>query len=302
MQLNLANIRKFESLELLAKQLVEGFITGLHKSPYHGFSVEFAEHKLYNFGESTRHIDWKLYSRTDRLYTKQYEEETNLRAHLVIDTSPSMYYPRPDQDKVFFAASAAAALAYLLVKQRDAVGLSSFADGINFQTEQKSTKLHLNNLLKTLEGWLQEAPAKSERTDIISVLHTVAEKIHKRSLVIIFTDLFQQDTDLESLFQALQHLKHKKHEVLLFHVTHPATEKQFDFKDRPYQFIDLETNESIKINPSLIKADYQKTMNAFYNAVKLRCGQLKIDLIEADAQQDFDKVLSAYLLKRQKMT
>ncbi len=302
MQLKIADVRKFESLEFLARQLVEGFITGLHKSPYHGFSVEFAEHKLYNFGESTRHIDWKLYSRTDRLYTKQYEEETNLRAHLVIDTSPSMYYPLPGKEKVQFAIFCAAALAHLLVKQRDAVSMTAFSDGIDVQTDQKSTRMHLNNLITTMEGWLSEPPKKSTSTDIAQVLHRVADKIHKRSLVIIFTDMFQQGENTEELFQALQHLKHRRHEILLFHISDLATEKSFNFKDRPYQFVDIETGETININPSLIKNDYRKMMDKFYEQIKIRCGQLKIDMIEADTKDPFDKILSAYLIKRKRMS
>ena len=299
--MNITEIRKFESLELLARQLVEGFITGLHKSPYHGFSVEFAEHKLYNYGESTRHIDWKLFSRTDRLYTKQYEEETNLRAHLVIDTSPSMYYPSPENDKIRFSIYAASALAYLLVKQRDAVGLTAFSEGIDVQTEQKSTRIHLNNLLNILTPWLNAPPATSDLSDIASVLHHLADKIHKRSLVVIFTDMFQAGNNPEELFTALQHLKHRKHEVILFHVNDHKTEKEFDFKDRPYQFVDLETNESVKINPALIKASYQEAMSEFFENVKLRCGQLKVDLIATNTAETFDKVLGAYLIKRQKM-
>lgn len=299
--MNITEIRKFESLELLARQLVEGFITGLHKSPYHGFSVEFAEHKLYNYGESTRHIDWKLFSRTDRLYTKQYEEETNLRAHLVIDTSSSMYYPSPENDKIRFSIYAASALAYLLVKQRDAVGVTAFSEGIDIQTEQKSTRIHLNNLLNILTPWLDTPPTKSDTSDIASVLHRVADKIHKRSLVVIFTDMFQSGNDMEELFTALQHLKHRKHEVILFHVNDHKTEKEFDFKDRPYQFIDLETNESVKINPALIKSSYQEAMSDFFEKVKLRCGQLKVDLVETNTSETFDKVLGAYLIKRQKM-
>lgn len=299
--MNITEIRKFESLELLAKQLVEGFITGLHKSPYHGFSVEFAEHKLYNYGESTRHIDWKLFSRTDRLYTKQYEEETNLRAHLVIDTSPSMYYPTPEHDKIRFSIYAASALAYLLVKQRDAVGVTAFSEGIDVQTEQKSTRIHLNNLLNILTPWLDTPPTKSKTSDIASVLHRVADKIHKRSLVVIFTDMFQSGNDLEELFTALQHLKHRRHEVVLFHVNDHKTEKEFDFKDRPYQFVDLETNESVKINPALIKTSYQEAMSNFIEKVKLRCGQLKVELVETNTTDTFDKVLGAYLIKRQKM-
>ncbi len=302
MQLRITDIRKFESLEFLARQLVEGFITGLHKSPYHGFSVEFAEHKLYNYGESTRHIDWKLYSRTDRLYTKQYEEETNLRSHLVIDTSHSMYYPLPNKDKVKFAIYSAAAIAHLLVKQRDAVSLTAFSGGIDVQTDQKSTKVHLNNLLLQMEQWLDQPPVKSEVSNIAEVLHHVADKIQRRSLVIVFTDMFQKGEQIEELFQALQHLKHKKHEVLLFHITDISTEKEFNFKDRPYQFIDIESGETIKINPSMIKGDYRKMMGEFYENIKIRCGQLKIDLIEADIADPFDKILGAYLIKRRRMS
>ena len=301
MQLNISDVRKFESLEMLAKQLVEGFITGLHKSPYHGFSVEFAEHKLYNYGESTRHIDWKLFSRTDRLYTKQYEEETNLRAHLVVDTSASMYYPAPGFDKIRFALFSAAALAHLLVKQRDAVGLTAFSEGIDVQTDQKSTSLHLNNLLKIMEAWLEAPPSENGSTDIAEVLHHVADKIHRRSLVIILTDMFQQGANLDKIFQSLQHLKHQRHEVLLFHISDLQTEKSFEFQDRPYQFIDVETNETINVNPSMIRKNYQEQMGDFYQEVKVKCGQLKIDLIEADTRMPFDKVLSAYLIKRQKM-
>ena len=302
MQLNLANIRKFENLEFLAKLLVEGFITGLHKSPYHGFSVEFAEHKLYNFGESTRHIDWKLYSRTDRLYTKQYEEETNLRAHLLIDTSPSMYYPLPGKDKIKFAIYSAAAMAFLLTKQRDAVSMTAFSDEINFQTDQKSTRLHLNNLLSIMDQWLEKPPTQAESTNMSAVIHEVADKIHRRSLVVIFSDVFQQEENIETLFQALQHLKHNRHEVLLFHVTDINTEKNFEFQDRPYQFVDLETKETINVNPSFIKENYRKTMDEFYNQMKLRCGQLGVDLIEANTSDPFDKVLGAYLIKRKRMT
>ena len=299
MDVRLADIRQFGKLDLLAKQLVEGFITGLHKSPYHGFSVEFAEHKLYNFGASTRHVDWKVYARTDRLYTKQFEEETNLRAQILLDVSKSMYYPSPGFEKLKFSVLCAAALAYLLTSQRDAVGLTTFADKILYQSPLKSTKTHLSQLTQTLSAQLDAVGEGS--TDVASVLHRIADKIHKRSLVIIFSDMFHKTNDLEEIFSALQHLKHNRHEVLIFHVTDHKTELDFDFNDRPYRFIDLETNETIKLNPREVKHYYKDQMSRMYNDLKIRCGTYKIDLIEADIAEPFSKVLGAYLIKRKRM-
>lgn len=299
MSIHLEEIKQFDNLELLAKQLVEGFITGLHKSPYHGFSVEFAEHKLYNYGESTRHVDWKLYARTERLYTKQYEEETNLRAQILLDVSQSMYYPSTENSKIKFAAICAASLAYLLTTQRDAVGLTTFSNEILYQSNLKSTKIHLNQLLKELSNTIEQK--STQATDIPAVLHQIANKIHRRSLVILLSDMFQHTTDLDEIFGALQHLKHNKHEILIFHVTDMKTELSFEFDDRPYQFIDLETNESLKLNPREYKSFYKEKMNAFYHDLKIKCGMYKIDLIEADIADTFDKVLGAYLIKRRRM-
>ncbi|MDH5610793.1 MAG: DUF58 domain-containing protein [Cyclobacteriaceae bacterium] len=301
MGLELSTIKQFENLELLAREMVEGFITGLHRSPYHGFSVEFAEHKLYNYGESTKNIDWKVFARTDRLYTKQYEEETNLRCTLLIDSSASMYYPRPGLEKLRFSVYAAAALSFLLVKQRDAVGLISFDDKIRIQTQQKSTRLHLNQLLGELHTMLTAPKPKAPRSSIAENIHLIADKIHKRSLVIIFSDMFQQGQNLEGIFEALQHLKHNRHEILLFHVSDHETERRFDFKDQPYRFVDAETGESLTVMPAAVKKDYQKTMETYYRQIMLGCGKLKIDFIQVDTRDSFDKVLGAYLIKRKKM-
>ncbi|MFZ9045871.1 MAG: DUF58 domain-containing protein [Cyclobacteriaceae bacterium] len=298
--LDLFQVQKFQNLELLAKELVEGFITGLHRSPYHGFSVEFAEHKLYNYGESTKAIDWKVFARTDQLYTKQYEEETNLRASILLDTSASMYYPSQNKDKIRFSVYASAALATLMVRQRDSVGLVGYDEKINLQTQQKSSPVHLNNLYKTLHELLVRTPEKVH-TEIAECLHTISDNIHRRSLVVLFTDMFQQTKNLDSIFTAMQHLKHNKHEVLLFHVTDQATEREFEFNDRPYRFIDPETDKSVTLQPHQIKEAYQKKMSGFYNSVKLGCGKLKIDLIEVDTKDPFNKVLSAYLIKRKKL-
>ncbi len=297
----LSQIREFGNIELLARQLVEGFITGLHKSPYHGFSVEFAEHRLYNNGESTRHINWKVYAKTDQLYTKRYEEETNLRCQLVVDNSSSMYYPEANKGKVTFSTMAAAALAFLLQKQRDAVGLSIFSEDIEQQTPVKSTSSHIHKLLLILEGLLQEQ-ATQKKTSVANVLHQVAEKIHKRSLVVIFSDMFENQEEKEQIFSALQHLKHNRHEVLLFHVTDHKTELDFDFEERPYEFIDIESGEKLKLQPSQVRDSYRKQMREYYHELKIKCGQAKIDFIEADINRGFNQILRSYLVKRASMS
>ncbi len=299
MSINISDINQYENLGLIAKQLVDGFITGLHKSPYHGFSVEFAEHKLYNFGESTKHIDWKVYARTDKLFTKQYEEETNLRCRILIDNSASMHYPRPGKDKLRFSIFAASALAYLLTKQRDVVGLSVFSDHLETETDLRSTNVHLNSLLTKLAALPEDDP--TSKTDISSVLHQIAEKSHKRSLIVIFSDMFQNVHE-EELLSALQHLKHNKHEVILFHVSDYKSELNFEFEDRPYKFIDIETNESIKVNPFELKESYQEAMRGYYHDLKIKCGMMKIDFVPVNTNDTYDKILGAYLIKRKKMS
>jgi len=300
MKLDLQKIREISTIDLLAKQMVEGFITGLHKSPYHGFSVEFAEHRLYNIGESTKNIDWKVYARTDKLFTKRYEEETNLRCQLVIDNSSSMYYPVKSKAKITFSVMAAAALAYLLHKQRDAVGITTFSDTIEYQSQVRSTSSHLHKLFIELQNLLDQNQT-AKKTAVADVLHQIANKIHKRSLVIIFSDMFDNKEEIKDIINALHHLKHNNHEVLLFHVTDPKTEYEFDFEERPYIFIDLETKDKIKIQPSEVKDFYQKEIKKYYYDLKLKCGQFKIDFIEADINEDFDKILSSYLIKRARM-
>lgn len=300
MSIKLHQIAQHSSLELLARQMVEGFITGMHKSPYHGFSVEFAEHRLYNDGESTRHIDWKVYARTDRLFSKRYEEETNLRCLIAIDTSPSMFYPVESRSKLRFSIYAASALSYLLHRQRDAVGLCFFSDAIKTLTPVKSTPTHLDKMFTLLNNlWEQEPPEGN--TQVAQVLHEIAEKIHKRSLVVLFSDMFDGNENTDDLFKALQHLKHNKHEVIVFHVMDHQTELLFDFEDRPMEFVDLETDEKVRLNPGDVKQHYRQEADKFYRSLKMRCNQYKIDFVEADVQSDFDIVLQTYLIKRAKM-
>jgi uncharacterized protein (DUF58 family) len=301
MKLTLQDIRQSANLELLARQLVDGFITGLHKSPYHGFSVEFAEHRLYNEGESTRHIDWRVFARTDRLFTKQYEEETNLRCLIAIDTSSSMFYPADSHAKIRYSTLVAAALAYLLNIQRDAVGLCLFSDEIETLTPIKSTPTHLEKLLIVLDNLLKREPKKSH-TNVARVLHEVAEKVHKRSLVVIFSDMFDgENNDTEEIFKALQHLKHNKHEVIVFHIMDYATELAFEFDDKPIEFIDLENNQKVKLNPADVRDTYRHEAEKFYESLKMRCHQYKIDFVRTDVREDVNTLLQTYLIKRAKM-
>jgi uncharacterized protein (DUF58 family) len=295
-------------LEFLAKQAVEGFITGLHKSPFHGFSVEFAEHRLYNTGESTRHIDWKLYARTEKLFTKRYEEETNLRCQLVIDHSSSMYYPgpvSPDSDnfnKLKFSVYAAAALIELFKRQRDAVGLSLFAEDLDTQTTARSNSAHHRFLYTHLEALLNTVGEKEQsKTFAVDALHEIAEKVNRRSLVIVFSDMLDNSDKRDELFAALQHLRHNKHEVIIFHVVDKKTELEFDFPNRPHTFVDLESGEEIKANPIDIRQTYLEQMEAFHQELKVRCGQYHIDFIEADVNAGVNPVLMQYMLKRQKL-
>lgn len=295
-------------MELFAKQVVEGFVTGLHKSPYHGFSVEFAEHRLYNTGESTKHIDWKLYGRTDKLFVKRYEEETNLRCQLVIDASSSMYYPNlvspslEKPNKLLFAIYASAVMMNLLKKQRDAVGLSIYADKLEVHTPNRTTQRHHRILYHELDKLLLIDPVKSaKQTQSTIALHQVSELLHKRSLVMIFTDFIHSNQTLEEQFQAYKHLKYNKHEIVLFYLNEPITEKDLEFDNKPYKFVDLETGEEIKLSPNLYQKKHKEQAENYLKELKLKCLQYKIDFVEIDINKGFAKVLNSYLLKRQKM-
>lgn len=298
-------VKQFGKLELIAKHVVEGFITGLHRSPFHGFSVEFAEHRLYNTGESTRHIDWKLYARTEKLFVKRYEEETNLRCQLVIDTSSSMFFPESrnlnehEVNKIGFATYASAALVHLLKRQRDAFGLTVFSDEVDLHTDTRSTSTHSQLVFSELEKLLGTKRPDNRRSSAAKALHEVADKIKRRSLVIVFSDMVENsEQEQTDLWNALQHLRHNKHEVILFHVADHAKEFELDFEDRPYRFVDLETGEELKLNPADVKEHYRKSMTEFQHDLKLKCGQYDIDLVEVDVAKGFEQVLLPYILKR----
>jgi uncharacterized protein (DUF58 family) len=304
--LDIQEFQQFDNLEFISKEIVEGFITGLHRSPFHGFSVEFAEHRLYNTGESTKHLDWKLFARTDRLFVKQYEEETNLRCQLVIDTSSSMLFPydkgKPGKmNKLAYSVYSAAAIMYLLRRQRDAVGLSLFSNDIEFHSEARLSSVHLDLLYNQMAALLKPTDiGLNKKTNTVDALHMIAENIHKRSFVIIFSDLIGQ-AGTDELFEALQHLKYNKHEVLLFHVTDHRQERAFDFQNQPHRFVDLETGESIKFSTLDLKINYQKAISEYFEELRVKCGQYQIDLTEADINEDFKHVLYTYLLKRKRL-
>lgn len=297
----------FKHLELLANQVVEGFISGMHKSPFHGFSAEFAEHKVYNSGESTKHIDWKLFAKTDRLYIKRFEEETNLRCHLIIDNSSSMHYPKLKanepfyHNKIGFSVLASAVLMNLLKKQRDAVGLSVYSDAYEYYAPEKGSDRHHRMILNKLEDLL-ENPKQSKSTDTVTYLHQIAEKMHRRSMIILFTDMFDptaNDGKTEKLFNALQHLKHDKHRVVVFHVIDKQTEINFNFDNAPRKFIDLETGEQINIFADSIKEAYEEKVSAYFKSLALTCAQNKIKYVPVAVEGSFEKILTTYLVEKQ---
>ncbi|MGJ8761837.1 MAG: DUF58 domain-containing protein [Polaribacter sp.] len=294
-----------KNLDLLAKQVVEGFITGIHKSPFHGFSVEFSEHKLYNKGESTRHIDWKLFAKTEKLYTKKYEEETNLRCHIIIDNSASMHYPIVKKqtvdnlNKVGFSAVASASLMEILKRQRDAVGLSIYGDSYEYYAPEKGSERHRKMLLHQLEQLLVSESKSS--TETYRYLHEIAEKIHRRSLIFVFTDMFQPNKDNEILFEALKHLKFNKHEVVLFHTYDGETEFNFNFDNNPKKFVDVETGEEINIYAENIREKYTALVGDYFKELKNKCLQYKIDYIPVDIRKGYNEVLTAYLISRKKI-
>ncbi|EAQ39868.1 hypothetical protein MED134_10256 [Dokdonia sp. MED134] len=299
----------FGNLELLARQVVEGFISGMHKSPFHGFSAEFAEHKIYNPGESTKHIDWKLYAKTDRLYTKRYEEETNLRCHLIVDNSSSMHYPAVKEpsitelNKISFSALASAAIMNLMKKQRDAVGMSIYSDTYDFYTGEKGSDRHHHMLLDQLNGIINTTRSHKEQpkgTDTYKHLHLIAEKLKRRSLVFLFSDMLQDDVEQEQLFEALQHLKYNKHEVILFHTYSKEKEYNFDFDNNPKKFVDVESGASINLYADSIRDIYKSSVETYFKTLQIKCAQYRIKYIPAILENGFSPILTTFLVERQK--
>ena len=293
-------IKQYENVPLIAQKLIEGFMTGLHKSPYHGFSAEYSEHRAYNEGESIRHIDWKVFAKTDKLYTKHYEEESNLRVYFLLDTSSSMYYPAPAYDKIRFAAWASMAMAYMFHKQRDAVGLFTFCEQIVEEIKAKTSDLHMRNLFALFEKLLQP-PISPQKTDLPGVIHRVVKKIPKRSMLIIFTDLLQEHADTKALALALRHCQHYAHEVLLFHIMHEKTEKELQLDERPYLFRPLEGGKIVRVHPRQVQKDYQKKIAHYLQNMQHLCGKGGACYLPADVSEPFERIFFECIARRARM-
>lgn len=295
-------ISQLKNMEMRARLIVEGFITGLHKSPYHGFSVEFAEHRPYNPGDELRHVDWKVYAKTDRYYVKQYEEETNLRHYVVLDTSASMRYRHAQSlSKLEYGSYLAAALHYLMLKQRDATGLIAFDEDLHTLIPPRSTPGYARLLLSHLERINREPEDEHTRTGAARTLHEVAERIDRRSMVVVITDLFENVSRHDELLKALKHLRYRRHEVLVFHTLEAETERRFRFPDRPVQLQDVETGESLTVQPGQLRQDYEAAVEAFSERFRRRCMEYDIDFVELDTQESYDTALMAYLNKRRRL-
>ncbi len=286
--MDVSTINKIDNLFLRAKLVVEGFIIGMHKSPYHGFSVEFSEHRPYGYGDEIKYIDWKLWGKTDRFYIKQFEEETNLKCHVILDKSSSMSYGSHSINKFEYSKCLAASLIYLMIKQQDAVGLTTFDDKLNITIPPKSKVSHLNLLLQTMHN-----SETGGETDISLLLHSLAESIHKRGLIILISDLIDNEKDI---IKGLRHFRHKGHEVIVFHIMDPK-ESNLDY-DENINFIDLENQKELKIDARQIKSQYNKAFKNFCDYYKNECVKNNIDYIPINTMDSLDGSLMQYLIKR----
>lgn len=283
---------KLRRIDLKARLVVEGFLTGLHRSPFKGFSVEFAEYRQYMPGDELKRIDWKVYAKTDRYYIREYQEETNLRAYLLLDTSGSMAYASNKISKLEYASYIAASLTYLLLKQKDSVGLVQFGTKIEKYIPPRQTGAHLSVLLHTLDKI-----KPSGETDLSQTFHQLAERIRRRGLVIILSDLFD---DKERVIKALRHFRHRKHEVLVFHILDP-NELKFAFSS-PLVLKDLESKNELTIDPRTIRKEYQQALDDFFNDFRRRCHESRIDYHLITTDMPFDRALFSYLEKRKRLS
>ncbi len=293
---------KVSNLELIAKLIVEGFITGLHKSPYHGFSVEFAEHKQYNPGDSLKNIDWKVFGKTNKLFTKRYEEETNLKCYVYLDVSDSMRYPQGGLSKLEYGIYLTAALQNLMLKQRDAVGLILADEEIQTFIQAKAQYSWLLKNLAALEKVLEDKDLFTHKTNSPNVLHQITSRLGRRGFVVIISDLLDNPSKLKEYFHALQHLRHQKHEILIFHLLDEKTEAQLELPNQPMLLKDMETGEELKIQPQYLQKEYQKLFQDYRNQFIQHCREFKIDLVPVDIQKPYDKVLLDYLIKRRMLS
>ena len=292
-------------LDLISKTNVEGFLTGLHSSPLHGFSVEFAEHKNYNVGDDSKNIDWRLFARTEKLYVKKFQEETNLRCHILIDTSSSMFYPEKENlkySKIFFSILSTLSLTNLFFRQRDAVGLSLLSDDLNFYLKPSLGLKQKKIILSELEKILSSDYLRIRRqTNLNKSIDLISKRLQKKSLIIIFSDLLIYQDKIDDFFKSVNSLKFKKHEVIVFRTLDYSSEVDFNFDYSNYIFKDLESFEELKVNTLEMKKIYIDAMNKFNDKIKLKCLKYKIEYCEVDIKNGVKSVLETYLLKRKKM-
>ena len=284
-------LKKLANLNLVARLVVEGFISGLHRSPYKGFSVEFSQHRAYSPGDDLKHLDWKVYARSDKYYIKQYEEETNLKAYILLDSSNSMSYKSNGISKFEYGCYLAASLAYLMIRQQDSVGLVVFDEAIREHVPPKSTATHLKVILGHLEGI-----KVGKQTNLSKTFHDLAERVRRRGLIIVISDLL---ADPAEVLRGLKHFRHRKHEVIVFHLL-DHEELTFPFT-RMTVFRDLETNERLSVDPNSIRREYLQAMREFLKEYKQGCYESNIDYLSVDPSVPFDLCLTSYLAKRQKV-
>ncbi|NOZ61712.1 MAG: DUF58 domain-containing protein [Calditrichaeota bacterium] len=289
--LNPEVVSRLKNMQLRARLIVEGFISGLHRSPYHGFSVEFSDYRPYMPGDEIRHIDWKAYGKTDRFYIKQFEEETNVKAYILLDISASMSYSSEKISKLEYASYLAAALSYLMIEQRDAVGLIAFDEKIQNYLSPRSVRSYLTQILSVLE-----TVKPTEKTNIALTLHTMAERIHRRGLIILLSDLLDEPAQVLS---GLKHFRHRGHEVIVFQILDPR-EIDFDFKKNAL-FRDVETGDKMSTQPWHIRAEYQRLMSDFVQNYRRECRNNLIDFVALNTAMDFDRALLEYMIKRKRL-
>lgn len=282
-------LASLEGLDLQARLVVEGYVAGMHRSPYHGFSIEFAQHREYVPGDDIRHVDWKVWSKTDKLYLKEYEEETNLLTYLLLDTSESMNYSsRGPVTKLRYAQFIAAALAYMVLQQQDSVGLATFDDRVRRYVRPASQPSHLKELFHIMDS----TPARN-KSDMGLIFHDLAERFRKRGVVVVLSDLFDEPARILS---GLKHFRHRRHEVILFHVLDPD-ELDFPFRDTTL-FKGLEGLPDILTEPHALRRAYQTEINAFLTELRKGCQMINIDYVPLRTDQSLDIALSSYLASR----
>lgn len=284
-------VSRLRHMELRARLVVEGFLQGMHRSPYHGFSVEFAEYRQYMPGDAPRYVDWKVYGKTDRYYVKVFEEETNLKGAILLDKSASMAFAGTGVSKFRWGSMLAAALTFLMIKQQDAAGLVLFDDKIREYIPPRSVRGQMFQILRALEHG-----APSERTQLSTALHGMAERLRRRGLCIVISDLFD---DTDAVIRGLKHFRHRQHEVIVFHVLDDL-ERSFDFREEA-RFIDMETKQEIRSQPWFVKKDYRARIDAWMAELSRQCREHRIDYVPVTTSTPFDRALLAYLNKRSQL-